>query len=40
MDQDAGDELEIEVYRDGEILTITIILDQAAIAESGSFTGR
>ena len=35
-----GDELEIEVYRDGEILTITIILDQSAPAEPRSFTGR
>ena len=35
-----GDELEIELYRDGEILTITIILDQSAPAEPRSFEGR
>ena len=35
-----GDELEIELYRDGEILTITIILDQSAPADPRSFTGR
>ncbi|MBR19487.1 MAG: hypothetical protein CMA64_05010 [Euryarchaeota archaeon] len=33
-----GDELEIEIYRDGEFLTITIVLDQAAPAVPRDFT--
>lgn len=36
-----GEELEVEIYREGEILTITIILDQAApAAPSDITTGR
>jgi serine protease Do len=35
-----GEELEVEIYREGEILTITIILDQAAPAAPRDFSGR
>ena len=36
-----GDELELEIYRDEEIITITIVLDQAAPAAPRDFsTGR
>jgi serine protease Do len=33
-----GDELEIEIYRDGEFLTITIVLDKAAPVAPRDFT--
>lgn len=35
-----GDDLQIELYRDGEIKTITLVLDQSAPAEPRSFEGR
>ena len=35
-----GEELEVEIYREGEILTITIILDQAAPVAPRDFSGR
>tara|TARA_B100001057_G_scaffold382422_1_gene388473 strand:- start:604 stop:1812 length:1209 start_codon:yes stop_codon:yes gene_type:complete len=35
-----GEELEVEIYREGEILTITIVLDQAAPAAPRDFSGR
>ena len=39
-DKMPGDELEIEIFRNGQFLTITIVLDQAALATPRDFSGR
>ena len=39
-DKMPGDELEIEIFRNGQFLTITIVLDQAAPATPRDFSGR